>query len=329
MDKKIQVKILKGGSLASTTLVKTGDKKYVQKSISLGNSAKLREQYNWMLDKLDLEFIPNVISEEESEKEYSFQMEFVDSHLPFKEFIEENITLKSYDILCEILNSVQDAFYSKGVRKKSRDKLEAYIDQKVIKKISDSLELQSLNSLGTFEKLVINGSEYDNIFQILDKIKVDNCMMNDLADFYECNIHGDLTVENIIITEQEKFKLIDSNNENIISCPFVDYAKLYQSLRSGYEYLLEVKDISVENNSINYSCNINGKYTELFECLKAYLGERYSGSELAKILFHEAVHYCRLLPYRIKSDPSIAAVFYAQVVICFNDFYQEYRQLTQ
>lgn len=46
--------------------------------------------------------------------------------------------------------------------------------------------------------------------------------------------------------------LIDPNTGNIHESPLLDYAKLLQSIHGGYEFLMSVKNVSVEDNNINF-----------------------------------------------------------------------------
>ena len=59
------------------------------------------------------------------------------------------------------------------------------------------------------------------------------------------DIHGDLTIENLICrreSEKEKdYYIIDPNTGNVHDSPNLDYSKLLQSLHGGYEFLMNTK----------------------------------------------------------------------------------------
>ena len=128
-----------------------------------------------------------------------------------------------------------------------------------------------------------------------------------------------MTLENILIKGRDFF-LIDPNNENYISDKIIDYAKLYQSLNSGYEFLLQQKEVQINDNHISFIDNKSYQYEELYHKLDDYLKGTLSSDDYKNISFHEGVHFTRLLPYRAIDNIDTAPIFYAVATICFNKF---------
>ena len=102
----------------------------------------------------------------------------------------------------------------------------------------------------------------------------------------------------------------------------MDIAKLYQSLHSGYEFLCTLTKCSVERNQILFDENISSKFTELFNHLDSKLARELPPERHRAILFHEAVHYCRMLTYRARINPDTLPAFYAIATRLFNEFYR-------
>jgi len=56
----------------------------------------------------------------------------------------------------------------------------------------------------------------------------------------------------LIASAEGDFLVLDPNNENQVSTPAVDYGKLYQSLHSGYEFLIQLERCDVTQKSVNF-----------------------------------------------------------------------------
>ena len=67
--------------------------------------------------------------------------------------------------------------------------------------------------------------------------------------------------EALIRAEDEGFDLVEvSPDTKPPVCKIVDYGKLYQSVHSGYEFLCQIKTITVKRNIITFDENISYKY---------------------------------------------------------------------
>lgn len=168
------------------------------------------------------------------------------------------------------------------------------------------------------------GRIYRNFDSILNVVKSNPKIMATLCDFSASPIHGDLTIDNLLVNARtHKFVIIDPNDENIISDPIVDFAKIMQSLRSGYEFLVSQKEVYIDGNSIRFEEIRSAQYQQLFEIFdkqcNSMLGSRYRA-----LLFHEAVHFFRMLTYRASIDEKTAPMFYALGIRLLNDFVEQF-----
>ena len=134
-------------------------------------------------------------------------------------------------------------------------------------------------------------------------------------------MHGDLTIENIICIQgnEDNWYLIDPNGGNLHESPFLDLAKLLQSLHGRYEFLMMVKNVNISGNSIEYMFTGSEAYQNLYKKYKNYLFERYSMTEVKSIYYHEAIHWLRLMPYKIRKNPHTAIVFYSGMLMILKD----------
>ena len=135
-----------------------------------------------------------------------------------------------------------------------------------------------------------------------------------------CDIHGDMTIENIICTGNDGgFYLIDPNPGNIHESSFLDYAKLLQSLHGGYEFMMKTGSVSVSENKVDFVYTRSAAYDQLCSFLITYFEDHFSPQEVKSIFYHELVHWLRLMPYKLNKDRKRAAMFYAGLVMVAND----------
>jgi len=319
------IKAFKGGSNAITALVWKDGQKCVRKITLVQFSDKLEAQHKWLQARSHLKHIPNIIGMTQGGASITLDIEYEEELTPFFEYIHSNSTEKSKEILQQVVNFVQKDVHGEVNIKTSHRDLEHYIEHKINQKIHDTVLMShDLSKLIDYEEVVINGAPCMNIHQIIEKIIGDKEIMQALARHEITELHGDLTVDNILVKDGH-FVILDPNNENYISDPLVDYGKLFQSLHSGYEFLCNLKEVQVSGNYIHFEENISSKYVELFEYLEEMLKSSLSKDRYKLIKFHEAVHYCRMLTYRARINPKTLVAFYAIAVRLFNEFYNDYR----
>ncbi len=319
------IKSFKGGSNAHTMLVWQNEELRVKKITLPQYADKLEAQAQWLLDREYKPNLPKVVEQDKNDSYYSFDLAYHEDYFPFFEFIHSHSIRQSTQIIGKVLHFMDRHVYEKIATNDNRANVDDYIQNKILSKVTDTANVNhEISQLIACKKLEVNGIAYDNLLQVVDKIKQNEKAMQDLAHYQETPIHGDLTIDNLIVSSEGEFMVIDPNNENQVSTPTVDYGKLYQSLHSGYEFLIQLDQCVVKDNSVHFEETKSQKYEEIFKHLDRELRESLNISEYKTILFHEAVHYCRMLTYRANINPETVAVFYATAVKLFNEFLHQY-----
>ncbi len=324
------IKTFKGGSKASTLLVWQDDMIVVKKIVVKQYKNKLRAQYIWLKQHQDLPEIPHVLREHRNTSDYyAIDLEYREEYVPFFDVIHSSSARQNREILLTICNFMDTRIHTpQKTIKNAPDILNEYINTKAIDKItasaSDNTEIAKLLS---YSNLIINGRKVDNFEVIIGAIISNKEAMADLVAVVECPIQGDLTIDNLIVNPTtNQFIILDPNNENFISDPMVDYAKLMQSLHSGYEFINLLPSCAITDNYISFEEHHSAQYETLYKDLCIYLRKRLPVSRYRSILFHEAIHYCRLLTYRTTINPDTAAIYYCIAIRLLNDFLGQYSQ---
>lgn len=320
------VKTFKGGSNALTLLAWQNDAMVVKK-ISINQYAdKLAAQYAWLNERRHLPQIARTIGEKYDRDHYSLDLEYRDDYITYFDYIHSSSKADAWHVLQNVIIFMQKHIYSAISIDDQPEKVSEYIEKKIIGKVRDAANTSVYISQALEHKnLIVNGRKLRNFNTVIKEIQRNPTIFNDLCDFGESPIHGDLTVDNIIVNPATReFLLLDPNNENAISDAVTDYGKLFQSLHSGYEFMVLTQQASLAGNKITFEEKTSAQYNYLYQKLSAYLKKELTSSQYRSILFHEAVHYCRMLTYRVHINPNNAVAFYAIAVRLFNDFLEQY-----
>lgn len=324
-DKFKLIKSFKGGSNAHTVLAWQNGQIVVKKITLSQYASKLSAQADWLLEKASLPHLPKVISQERNKQYYSFDLAYEEDFFPFFDFIHNHSSRESFAVLNRVLNFMAKSIYQPAAVQNHSDDVCNYITHKVVGKVRDTANVSpAISKLIPYKRIHNNGTSYHNLLPIVARIQKNQAAMQDLATYAKSPIHGDLTVDNLIVSAEGDFMVIDPNNENQISTPVVDYGKIYQSLHSGYEFLIQLDDCKVKANHVNFEDAKSQRYGEIYQKLQAKLQRQLSPAEYKTIIFHEAVHYCRMLTYKAEINPRTVAVFYVTAVKLFNQFLEQY-----
>lgn len=151
------------------------------------------------------------------------------------------------------------------------------------------------------------------------------------------DIHGDLTIENIVclsdhsdinITDYQgkilpqDYYFIDPNTGNVHDSPFLDYGKLLQSLHGNYEFLMMVHDVQIDGNHVSFMMTKSENYGKIYKRFRQYLLEHFSDRDILSIYYHEVVHWLRLMPYKIRKNEKLAVVFYTGLLTVLKDVWE-------
>lgn len=192
-----------------------------------------------------------------------------------------------------------------------------YVEQKVVKNLNSIKNSPILSDILKYEDVYINGVRYAN-FGNFERFFNINHLSKVFSESPVCDIHGDLTVENIICDE-DSYYLIDPNTGNILDCPYLDLAKLFQSLHGGYEFLMRIREVSVKENRINFTFMRSSAYDELYHRFQQYILDTYGEQVLRQVYYHEQIHWLRLMPYKLNHLGERSLIFYAGMLMVLNN----------
>lgn len=245
-----------------------------------------------------------------------YDMEYKVNSISMFEYIHTNSIEKSWMILENTVDILEKNLYI-NTYKIGQEVIDEYIKTKFFDNIEKFRHSTSyIKKISDYKNLIINDKEYKNIDYYLDFIK-EKKIFSIFDDFENSDIHGDLTLENILFDKD--LIIIDPNPSNIYNHKFIDFAKLRQSLNKGYEFLTKVNSYNINENIINYVCPKSNMYTKLSNKYDEFIIKKYSKEALNKIMLHEIIHYTRMLPYKIKYSEEYAIVFYSVLIILLDD----------
>ncbi|OUR96482.1 hypothetical protein A9Q84_09030 [Halobacteriovorax marinus] len=305
-----------GRSGAKITCEKVKDTILIRKESSL-NPLKLKAQYEWILANQNHTFIPKVLDYIETPNSFSYDMEFYEKYENCYEVLARENVIVGMKTFQGIVQNMSKLCHPLG-RKTKLENYQSYIQEKLVHKINECINKRPEIIAFLEEKnIIINGEEYlsfPKIIQELEEEKVSSLFI----DLEMCNVHGDLTLENILIDKRKHLIFLDPNNDNTLATIHLDIGKLFQSLHSEYEYFFN-KDLHTEEENNE----IREKLSYYLSFLEGYVKDTFSKEDLLRVKFHEAMHLSRLLPYIINKEEPIWTHFIHLTIIRFNEFLQE------
>lgn len=310
------------GSNATVMLCMDENKSFYRKYAFGEDGDKLYEQLRW-LRKYEKQIpLPLILNEQHGEGYCSYDMQYSTTAVGLFNFIHSRPLEKSRKIVRNTLDTLAENLYRENHRPADPKFISQYISGKVKNNLEKIKSAREIKGLYEFETLIINGQEYKNL-RLLEEYLDEDYLTEVFKDDIYTEIHGDLTIENIICVEDSNFKasfyLIDPNTGNVHDSPNLDYAKLMQSLHGGYEFLMKTQNVTVSKNEINFLFTRSQAYNSMFSFYINYLNEKFSKKELRSIFFHEIVHWLRLMPYKIEKNGKRSVLFYAGLIMVMND----------
>lgn len=319
------VSILQDFSAGSnaTTILCMDEKNTFYRKYAYGDDAKkLWEQVEWLKKYEESIPLAKIIKEYRTEEYCYYDMEYKRDTLGFFRYIHTSSLEDSWNVLSHVLDYLDENLYVINKREADFQITERYIDQKIDKNVECCKEWgnKKFRKLYNSEYVFINGVSYKNLSGYREMLDAEHLAKVFSGDKYS-EIHGDLTIENIVCSQgmTDNWYLIDPNTGSLHETPFLDYAKLLQSLHGRYEFLMMVKNVQVADSRIEFLFTGSSAYQQLYEKYKEYLFERFSYEEVRSIYYHEVVHWLRLMPYKIRKNPDLAVVFYAGLLMVLAD----------
>ena len=317
------------GSNATTMLCTNGKEIFFRKYAFGEDGEKLYEQIKWLHEHENVLPLPKIISEDKGKGYCYYDMRYDNSYVGFFNYIHSMSIEDSWEIMKQALNEMEEKLYYLNRRKADKDTIKKYIDTKVIRNIEKVKKAKLLRNLMEYDVLIINGIKYKNLNHFSKYFTFEYLYDVFKEDIYS-DIHGDLTVENLICRRNNGLKkdyyIIDPNTGNVHESPNLDYSKLLQSLHGGYEFLMNTRNADIDKNNINYLYTKSSAYNELFKRYKKKMDEKFTYNKVKSIFFHEIIHWLRLMPYKIEKDGKRVAIFYAGLIIVVNEVVKMYEE---
>ena len=314
-DPPVILETFKGASMAKVYKVSKNNNIFIRKYIHKTSTNEvhvetLKRQYEdlkrWSYYAPEL--TPNILNVYESPNEYYYDLEYCDNYKPLSCYDESIINTTLVNVVRRLYNDIY--VYKKPIKYRTVW-LNTYLDTKVYPKFSILLNLDTkIDYLLKYNTIVINNITYEPIKKLLEK-SLDT--IHNYAPYFECPIHGDLSLENILYnSEMGTFKLIDNAGSRYIDAVEMDIAKIFQSVIckfSEWDDDMDLCDFNTENTETplnNY--NISSKYIldtynkDIEKWLKLY--ETCEGIDFIykKGLFYMSTYFIRMVPFMFEKS---------------------------
>ena len=302
---------LSGMSEANTFLIKNKNSKFIRKIASNGAAKKLKKQYQYIIENKYLK-LPKILNKYEEDNIFYYDMEYFANGETFFTAIHYFSVEKSLKTLNEILNSLNKSYITINNDNKYYNNL--FYEKYINNNINISLSNLQIKYLQKYDNFFVNDIEVPNILNLNEYLKLYNSNLN-----YDIkNIHGDLTIENILVDTNGNYIIIDPSPmyNNI----FAEYSKLFQSLHGKYEYLKNSNSWSIEKNSIKYADYSTQKYSDIFNYIKQFIVDNYGNEGLKATYFYEAVCHLRTLSYMVRLNKNNSVLMLALSGLALNEW---------
>jgi hypothetical protein len=325
IDDCIVHKFFHGGSDAVTALVETGQQRLLIRKFAVGGAAmKLKTQFDWLLRHQDSGLpLVQVVGERHGTRVYSYDMPLVTPANDFYDVIHSSTTAGNRDRLEQVLTSIHE-FHGLSVGVDADDAVVSrYLAEKATANAQAILSFAH-RAIGR-DEYSINGVTYDlGEWQCLADA---SWLLAQIRNRATATIHGDLTVENVIIAPDDPAGLyiIDPNPENIFDSPMIDWAKMMQSLHLGYETLNRSASCIATGNAIQLAASRSQKYAELHQVLEERIRASFGEDGVREVYFHELVNYLRLTTYKLRQSHQRGIAFFACTSLLLRQYQERFR----
>ena len=322
------------GSNATTLKILKDHQIFYRKYAFDEDAQKLTEQITWIEKHKKTIDLPPITNTETVKNCVFYDMPVLPKSISLFQYIHSVPIEKSWEIIVTLLGDLKNNLHTQNHRICDLPMINRYIETKVNKNLNFIREKNKyISDFEKYDSLFVNGKEIPTLKNYADILSQGNLRKIFSKDHYS-DIHGDLTIENIVcIGDPEidsnqvdvqfcnsvKYYLIDPNGGNFHDSPNLDYGKLLQSLHGNYELLTMVKSVKIEKNSVHFFMPSADNYRNLYSKYHNYLTETCTSEQLLSIYYHEAIHWLRLLPYRIIKDEKTAIIFYVGLLEILRD----------
>lgn len=307
----------------ATTMLCSKDGNLFYRKYSFGNDAsKLYDQVKWIHGHEKKLTLTKINDEHYEDGVCSYDMPYIQNAVTCFNYVHTMPFDDAWNTLKMALEDIDNNLHQLNRRKADKDTIDKYIDSKVFKNIDKIEKGQYIRPLMKYDYIYINGKKYHNLSYFKKYLNKEYLEKVFKDDFYS-DIHGDFTIENIIcmkdIKKGKNYYIIDPNTGNLHDSPYLDYGKLLQSIHGGYEFLMNTKTVSYNEDKIDFLFTKSSKYYRLFDEYVEYLDKKFGKDGLKSIFYHEIIHWLRLMPYKIEKNGDRSLLFYAGLIMVMSD----------
>jgi hypothetical protein len=325
----VVVKPLKGGSLASTDVIDIDGKLVVQKKIIL-NSNREYGYYRWQSQLRMLlsysnrwpDLFPKILNYG-VDKGYAFYtIPYYESWLNAYEYIQqEEISYGQLKELSDNIISEMSRLHDSahGIQEQAWELYYAEDVEYAMQSIPQEILMK--------DTVVLNDKAYRSLTKTKDEFyEIGKDLMRNIE---HSEVHGNLTLENILVSPKLKIMFIDPYFEVGVSSPFGDYAQLFQSTNSQYEVIMA----QISKNNFTLSDDLRASlHLPLNPKLKfvndIFIDFVVSCDDKAyfKTRWLEITQFIRMLPFKFSNNQKAGTVIYIYTCKLLETFLVEYRK---
>jgi hypothetical protein len=304
------VEVLQGGASGDHVFLIDGDTGLqVRKSATGLRRDFLKAQNTWLRDNSRLVPVVETQSFVETENTVYYDMKYLGRDASFFTALHSNNLLSNKVLLEELLERLKSGPLEEEGASLGFSTYGDTYRRKVIK----SYEIINKKNLGIFLSqslqfcgIHLKALELDSILNFASSQK--------LPKGEKWLMHGDLTVSNLMIDKELVIKLIDPNPIQPFSHPTVDFGKLYQSFKCGFEFDYSSPVLIEEDENIKMICTRSSTYAQMEKFLNDWITSNYS----EEYLFHSTIqllfHLTRIIPYSQSPEQIKWIIFQMRII---------------
>lgn len=317
------------GSNATTMLCMNNEKNFFRKYAFGADGDKLYQQIEWLQRFKDIIPLPDIMQYQKQDNFCYYDMPYDSQAVGLFDYAHSMPKENAWKFIKKATECLENSLYKVNQRPADKATIDEYIKSKVNKNLDKIMNAKYLKRLMEYDEIIINGRSFHNLPYYLPYLSEEHLYDIFKNDTYS-EIHGDLTIENIICTRNadgdDDFYIIDPNTGNVHDSSNLDYGKLLQSIHGGYEFLMATKNVSIERNRINFVFTKSEAYTYLYDMLDKYMREHFEEERVKSIYYHEIIHWLRLMPYKIEKNGKRVLLFYVGMLMVMNDVINNFEE---
>lgn len=208
--------------------------------------------------------------------------------------------------------------------------------QRFYKRFEHISEIEPFKKIVKLNNIEINGIIYQNLPNVIYKLKKFNDVTNLFTPNYLSQIHGDLHFQNILIGDNPSdFTLADPEGDRNGSDIFYDMGKLWHSFNGKYDLIhtgfSEIKNLSNQNSVFELSYgpkylvetynSIEGSFIKLMKNYPISKDKNW----IIKTKFAEFMHFSSVMHFHLKFDKTenLALTLYLSAIILGNNLIKQ------